>query len=45
VLYITGYTDDVILLRGVEEGKVALLRKPFSREALGMGVRAVLDAG
>ena len=44
VLYVTGYAEDVILLRGVEAGKVDLLHKPFSREALGTRVRAVLDA-
>jgi len=45
ILYVTGYSDDVILQSGVEAGKVALLQKPFSREALGRSVRAVLDAG
>ncbi len=44
-LYITGYSADVILQRGVEAGKVALLEKPFSRGALARRVRAVLDAG
>ncbi len=43
VLYITGYSDDVILGRGVEASKVPLLQKPFTREALGARVRAVLD--
>jgi PAS domain S-box-containing protein len=45
VLYMTGYTEDVILLRGVEAGKVDLLQKPFSREALGLRVRSILDSG
>lgn len=44
ILYVTGYSDDVILKRGVEAGKAALLEKPFTPESLGRGVRAVLDA-
>ncbi len=44
ILYVTGYSDDVILKRGVEAGKAALLEKPFSPETLARGVRAVLDA-
>jgi len=44
ILYVTGYSDDVILKRGVEADKAALLQKPFSPETLGRGVRAVLDA-
>ncbi len=45
VLYMTGYSDDVVLQRGVEAGKVPVLQKPFTREALGTRVRAVLDSG
>jgi FixJ family two-component response regulator len=30
VLYMTGYTDDMILRHGVETAEVELLRKPFS---------------
>jgi len=44
ILYVTGYSGDVILQRGVEAGKVELLQKPFSREALGRRVRKVLDS-
>src|ERR1700690_2248035 len=44
VLYVTGYSDDVILKRGVEAGKAALLEKPFSPESLARSVRAALDA-
>ncbi len=44
ILYVTGYSDDVILKRGVEAGKAALLEKPFSPESLARSVRAVLDA-
>jgi CheY-like chemotaxis protein len=44
ILYVTGYSDDVILKRGVEAGKAALVQKPFSSESLARGVRAVLDS-
>jgi len=44
ILYVTGYSDDVILKRGVEAGKAALIEKPFSPEALARSVRAALDA-
>jgi signal transduction histidine kinase/CheY-like chemotaxis protein len=42
VLYFSGYTDDVIERYGIAVD-AALLRKPFSREALGSKVRAILD--
>ncbi len=44
ILYVTGYSGEVILDRGVEAAKAALLEKPFSPETLGRRVRAVLDA-
>jgi PAS domain S-box-containing protein len=44
ILYVTGYSEDEVLRRGVEAGKVELLQKPFTREILGRRVRAVLDA-
>lgn len=34
VLYITGYTDDAVLRRGVETERVDLLRKPYSPKLL-----------
>jgi len=34
VLYITGYTDDAVLRRGVETERVELLRKPYSPQLL-----------
>jgi two-component system, cell cycle sensor histidine kinase and response regulator CckA len=43
ILYVTGYSNEVILKRGVEAGKAALLQKPFSAEALARRVRSVLD--
>jgi signal transduction histidine kinase/CheY-like chemotaxis protein len=43
VLFMTGYTDDAVVQHGVLEGGVALLPKPFTREALSEAVRAVFD--
>lgn len=43
VLYMTGYTDDMIVHHGVLETGVALIEKPFSRHSLLNKVRAVLD--
>lgn len=45
VLFMSGYTDDVILRHGVLEEGVAFVGKPFSREALLNKVREVLEAG
>ena len=45
VLYISGYTDEVIARHGVVQNAMPLLQKPFSREALGLRVRAILDDG
>jgi CheY-like chemotaxis protein len=44
VLYISGYTDDEVLQRGISGREVAFLRKPFASEELVRRVRAVLDA-
>jgi len=43
VLYMSGYTDRVILDAGTLTSKAAFLEKPFSAEALIGKVRAVLD--
>jgi FixJ family two-component response regulator len=34
VIFLTGYTDDAVLLRGVLAHEVRLLRKPFPASAL-----------
>ena len=43
VLYISGYTDDEVLRRGVVGGEMAFLRKPFAVGELASRVRALLD--
>ena len=43
VLFMSGYTDDAVLQRGVQEAKEALLQKPFTAVALAKKVREILD--
>jgi signal transduction histidine kinase/ActR/RegA family two-component response regulator len=43
LLYTTGYTDDVIVRHGVDEGRAAFLTKPFTPAELLRKVREVLD--
>ena len=43
VLFMSGYTDNVIAQRGVLEAGTAFLSKPFTPETLAAKVRAVLD--
>jgi DNA-binding NarL/FixJ family response regulator len=43
VLYMSGYTDDDILRRGLTRSGAPLLQKPFTRDALARAVRDVLD--
>jgi signal transduction histidine kinase len=43
ILYVSGYTDDVILQHRLVERDVTLLQKPFTASALSAKVRDVLD--
>jgi CheY-like chemotaxis protein len=44
VIFMSGYTSDVVLRRGVVEDSVGFLPKPFSPLALAHAVRRALDA-
>jgi two-component system cell cycle sensor histidine kinase/response regulator CckA len=43
VLYMSGYTGDDIMRRGLAQPGTALLQKPFTPDALARAVREVLD--
>jgi PAS domain S-box-containing protein len=45
VLYMSGYTDDAVVHRGIREPWTAYIQKPFTPEALAMKVREVLETG
>jgi CheY-like chemotaxis protein len=42
VLYMSGYTDDAVALRGIAEGGTPFLQKPFLPDALLLKVREIL---
>ncbi len=43
IIYMTGYTDDMVVQHRVLEPGVQLLQKPFSKTELAVKVRAMLD--
>jgi len=43
IIYMSGYTADVIAHRGVLDAGVAFIQKPFSRSEIATKVRSVLD--
>ena len=43
-LFMSGYTDDEIVRRGLAAAGAAFLPKPFSADRLAAAVRATLDA-
>jgi PAS domain S-box-containing protein len=44
VLYMSGYTDDEIIRRGLHDPNISFIQKPFTADNLAMQVRKVLDA-
>jgi two-component system cell cycle sensor histidine kinase/response regulator CckA len=45
VLFMSGYTDDEVMRRGVIDGRTAFLQKPFTPAQFAKKVRDVLDQG
>jgi len=43
VLFMSGYTDDEVMRRGVIDGRTAFLQKPFTPAQFAKKVRDVLD--
>ena len=43
VVYMSGYTNDVVLRNGMLESDMAFLQKPFTRDSLLSRLRQVLD--
>jgi PAS domain S-box-containing protein len=44
VLYMSGYTDDEIIRRGLHDPGISFIQKPFTADNLALQVRKVLDA-
>jgi signal transduction histidine kinase/CHASE2 domain-containing sensor protein/CheY-like chemotaxis protein len=45
VVFMSGYTDETLLLQGIEQQHVAFIQKPLSPKTLARKVRDVLDGG
>jgi CheY-like chemotaxis protein len=43
VIYVSGYTNDTVIRRGLLQPGTAFVQKPFTRESLGTKLRQVLD--
>jgi two-component system cell cycle sensor histidine kinase/response regulator CckA len=43
VLYMSGYTDDAVVMNGMIDANTAFMQKPFTLESLAQKVRRVLD--
>ena len=44
VLYMSGYTDDALIQRGISQGRDSFIEKPFTPYSLTLKVREVLEA-
>jgi signal transduction histidine kinase/ActR/RegA family two-component response regulator len=44
IMYMSGYTDDEVILSGVRDHAVTFLEKPFTRDALLRSVRVAMNA-
>ena len=44
VLFVSGYTDDVIVRHGILDENIAFLQKPYSRKDLTFKIRTVLES-
>ena len=45
IVFMSGYTDDIGILGGQEEGSTSFLQKPFTPEVLAQTIRHLLDSG
>lgn len=43
VVYMSGYTDDVILPYGIRSGEIAFIEKPFTPKTLSLKLQEVLN--
>ena len=45
VLYMSGYTDDVLAFHGIAQAEIAFIQKPFTPSELAAKVKMALSAG